>query len=133
MKKVLLFMMLSVLTSSVLVSCSKDDKPDPIVGKWYFRTINGIKVGDCAEKSNFNIMENYTFELRFSNKDTNEKGDCELNTPFRGKWEKKKQGKYIFFIKDSEDKNRENVLLLRNNDTELVTHIGDRKLVCKKK
>ncbi len=51
MKKVFLFLMLSVLTSSLLVSCSKEEEPkDPIIGTWYLYSVANIEVSDCLKK-----------------------------------------------------------------------------------
>ncbi len=127
-------MMLSVLTSSVLVSCSKDDETDdPIVGKWYFYAINNIKIVDCNKKSNIDILEDHTFIMSFV-KDSDDNGTCENEKPFKGKWKKVKKGKYILSAKGGSKVELDMIFSLRNNNTELFANVEDNKeLVCKKK
>ncbi len=128
-------MMLSVLTSSALVSCSKDDEPkkDPIVGTWYaaYSSKTGI-VGDCGQKTHFQILENYTFSLSASNRNSSKYGDCEIEYTVNGKWEKVDDKKYKLTIIVKDDK-YEKIYQLRNNNKELITYDGDEELVFKRK
>ncbi len=127
-------MMLSVLTSSVLVSCSKDDetkkndktKKDPIIGEWYYYSLRGKEVSDCEKKSKIVFFEDYTATELSVFDDSN--GDCKKEKPFKTKWEKVKEGKYLISSRS------DIVLSLRNKNTELIGYGDDgEEFICKKK
>ncbi len=138
MKKIFLFLTLGVLTSSVLVSCSKDDEQDPIIGTWYLYSKDNIEVSDCLKKNEITFFEDNTFSNVYYGeydgecfKGKENVGGERWKDEWKAEWEKEGEKKYKVITET--DSLKEEVVFKMNNNKELSIILEGSKVIWKKK